>query len=148
MNKFQDERLNLERIEIEAKLFRYMFMCFIMMFAVKEFVLNDYSQVEQNIDNFILLSTAFYGMFLLLRSKSDFYTPLKRRRIIIGSSSVGLVVMLKPLIENQFQLGAEYLLMYLTTFLSGFVFCLIIYLLQAVVANFRHKRFEDSYDEE
>lgn len=53
MTKYKDERLQAEMQEMQAKVFRYMIACFVLIFIIKQIVLSDYNGLEKALDNFI-----------------------------------------------------------------------------------------------
>ncbi len=143
MKKYQDERLQYEMIEMQAKLFRFMCLCFSIIFIIKLIMINDYSGFIKISDYFIYISTLIYGGYLLFSSKSDFYTPDKIYRPILGALFVGLIAMFLPMKENNFIINTEYLTIYLTTFLSGALTYAFAYIMSHGIKKWRHNRHQN-----
>lgn len=148
MKRYKDERLQSEMEEIQAKLFRYMIYCFMIIYLIKLNFLNNYSQLEQSLDNFILLSTVLYAGYLEFKSKNDFYRTDKLIRPIIGAIVVGLFVMLIPMKENNFQLSEVYLVSYGLTFINGVLIYVFAFLISRGIRKVRHNNFEKQLDKE
>lgn len=148
MKRYKDERLQSEMEEIQAKLFRYMIYCFMIIYLIKLNFLNNYSQLEQSLDNFILLSTVLYAGYLEFKSKSDFYRTDKLIRPIIGAIVVGLFVMLIPMKENNFQLSEVYLVSYGLTFINGVLIYVFAFVISRGIRKVRHNNFEKQLDKE
>lgn len=147
MKKFKDERLNMEMNEMQAKLFRYLLVCFSVTFLLKLYMLSDYTGYAVAIDYFLLISTAMYAGYLEVTSPSDFYKKSSITKAIISAIVVGLIVTIIPLRENGFNTSSEYLLVYLITFLNGVLLYAITHFIVTTVKRFRHKQIESSYDE-
>lgn len=149
MKRYKDERLNKEMDTIQAKLFRYSFMCFTLMLIIKLYIL-DYSGPVRYLDYFVFYTTLIYSLILEFRSRSDFYIYTRRsiKRIIIGTIFVGAIVTIIPLKENNFSLAPEYISTYISTFLGGVILYLIVYFLSTKFKQYRHRKFEEKFEEE
>lgn len=148
MKRFKDERLSAEMDAMQAKLFRYMIICFMVVYVIKLVVLKDYSEVENTMDNFILLSTVIYAAFLQFRSKTDFYQPRSIYKIVFGAAFLGFVSIALLLVENDFSLQNIELTIFVLAFLKGVWFYLIICIIVETVRKYRHRLFEKNLENE
>ncbi len=151
MKRYKDERLELTMNEMQAKLFRYLFLALVFSILLKNILEINEIEIMSIIDNIIVYSTIIYAGILQFKAKTDFYEVQSNQRetlrFIGGAIFVGTIVMLKSLVVNNLNLTTSYLLSYILTFLNGVVLYAVVYAVTMYIKKNRHEKFNAKLEE-
>ncbi len=151
MKRYKDERLELTMNEMQAKLFRYLFLALVFSILLKNILEINEIEIMSMIDNIIVYSTIIYAGILQFKAKTDFYEVQSNQRetlrFIGGAIFVGTIVMLKSLVANNLNLTTSYLLSYILTFLNGVVLYAVVYAVTMYLKKKRHEKFNAKLEE-
>ncbi len=151
MKRYKDERLELTMNEIQAKLFRYLFLALVFSILLKDILEINKIETLSTINNIIVYSTIIYAGILQFKAKTDFYEAKSSQkevlRFIGGAIFVGTIIMLKQLFANNLNLTTPYLLSYILTFLNGVVLYGVVYVVTMFIKKRRHQKFNTKLEE-
>ncbi len=151
MKRYKDERLELTMNEIQAKLFRYLFLALLFSIILKNILEINNIEIMTMINNIIVYSTIIYAGILQFKAKTDFYEAKSNQgealRFIGGAIFVETIIMLKSLFTNNLNLTPPYVLSYVLTFLNGVVLYGVVYVVTMFIKKRRHQKFNTKLEE-